>query len=74
MVRGSYHQQVMTFFFSIFDLRLSARLKLQFQIGTLLLKVWIHHCSLSEITAVVPQVALNSTDDHNNDTARLKLK
>ena len=36
MVRGSYCQQVMTFLF--FCLQLTARLKLQFQSGTLLFK------------------------------------
>ena len=40
MVRGSYCQQVMTFFY-FFGLQLTARLKLQFQSGTLFLKVWI---------------------------------
>ena len=40
MVRGSYCQHVMTFFFFffVFGLQLTARLKLQFQSGTPLFK------------------------------------
>ena len=43
MVRGSYCQQVMTFFF--FDLQLTARLKLQFKVEPPFLKVWILPCN-----------------------------
>ena len=54
MVRGSYCEQVMTFF----GLQITARLKLQFQSGTPFLKVWIRPCILkclnSPLTSYAP--------------------